>query len=133
MRTGCFFEVSNLGRVSIARSAPRTYRNYKVYKPLQPGTWFRSVDYDEYYRLYQEILAKLDPQKCWDEIHELTGNDEPTLLCWERTPLTVSNWCHRRMVAHWFEEKLGHVVPEANQGNIDAQGKATAQLGMALS
>ncbi|MCL6442574.1 MAG: DUF488 domain-containing protein, partial [Alicyclobacillus sp.] len=34
--------------------------------------------------------------------------ENAVLLCYEKH----NDWCHRRMVADWFEKELGVVVPE---------------------
>ncbi|MEZ5846502.1 MAG: hypothetical protein R3C70_07110 [Geminicoccaceae bacterium] len=101
---------------------------FRIFRGLAPGGWFRSVGPQVYVeRYFGEILAKLDPKKTFDQLHALAHPHEPVLLCWEKAPLSVgddwwkmpgphdfSNWCHRRMVARWFEENLGVSVPEFN-------------------
>jgi hypothetical protein len=37
---------------------------------------------------------------------------EPVMLCFEKPPFTVTNWCHRRMAAAWLERELGIEVNE---------------------
>lgn len=114
MKTSCW-DYKGLGRVAICRSTPRggAPAGYRMFKALAPGAWFNTTAKPEYERLYQdEILGKLDPQKVWDDLHKLTGGAEPVLLCWEKPPLTETNFCHRRMVADWFENALGVFVPE---------------------
>jgi len=49
----------------------------------------------------------LDAKTIWFELHALVAPHEPVLFCWERPPLTKSNWCHRSMVAAWFKRHLG--------------------------
>ena len=127
MKTADFFQYQDVGRISIARSAPRGMRGFNVYKKLAPGSWFRSASYDEYVRRYSAQLAELDPQGTWDHLVNIAGPHEPVLLCWEQTPLTADNWCHRRMVARWFQEQLGHEVEEIGQGMVDAMGKPLNQ------
>jgi hypothetical protein len=62
-----------------------------------------SVEPAEYLKRYAEILDALDPQATWDRLHELAGEAEPVLLCWERPLFRMpGNWCHRRLVAGWF-------------------------------
>jgi Protein of unknown function, DUF488 len=114
MKTACFKTYTGPGRISIARYAPRDApAGYRVFKRLAPGKWFNSVNRPEYERLYNlEILGQLDPQEVLDQLIELGGGAEPILLCWEKPPFSVNNWCHRRMVADWFEKKLGISVPE---------------------
>ena len=114
MKTASFKTYTGLGRISIARYAPRDApAGYRVFKRLAPGKWFNSVSRPEYERLFQlEVLGPLDPQQTLDELITLAGGTEPVLLCWEKPPFHATNWCHRRMVADWFKQKLGIDVPE---------------------
>jgi hypothetical protein len=114
MKTASFFTYAGPGRISIARFAPRgTPAGFRTFRALAPGPWFNSVERDEYVQRYDaEILSRLDPQETFDRLHELAGEAEPVLLCWERPPLTAENWCHRRIVAEWFQDRLGVAVPE---------------------
>lgn len=113
MKTASFFEYGGLGRISIARWAPRkTPAGFRIYRPLAPGVWFNKVTRPEYERLYADQLGLLDAARTWEELHTLADGSEPVLLCWERSPFTDTNWCHRRLVAHWFERSLGVEVPE---------------------
>lgn len=116
MKTGSFYLYSGPGRISIARTAPRRVAaGFRIYRALAPGTWLFDPVYKDYAtyreRYCREILAPLDPQKVWDELHVLANGHEPVLLCHEhlRKP---GEWCHRRMVAEWFEQVLGVTVPE---------------------
>ncbi|EBW6363816.1 hypothetical protein DPU24_24020 [Salmonella enterica subsp. enterica serovar Oranienburg] len=110
MKTSCFSLYKGDGRISIARYAPRnTPTGYRIYSKLAPGTWFNSVSEAKYNELFKnEILARLDPQRTWDELHAMTGGYEPVLLCWERP----GEFCHRHLVAGWFERELGVTVSE---------------------
>ena len=113
MKTASFFTYTGPGRISIARWAPRnTPAGFRVYRPLNPTAPMLKLDRAEYEPLYLAILAGLDPRQVWDNLHRLAGDAEPVLLCWERPPFTVTNWCHRRMVADWFEQALDVEVPE---------------------
>lgn len=99
------FRYTGPGRISIARRAPRGHpTGYRIYGALAPGSWFMSVSKEEYKRLFAAQLAALDPQVVWGELHALANNEEPVLMCWENTPLTESNWCHRTLVAEWFKK-----------------------------
>ena len=112
MRTSCFKTFKGAGGVSIARSAPRSFKG-PSFRDLAPGPWFKSVDRARYEELYRaEILAKLDPAMVWEELHALAGGAEPVLLCWEKPPLAGENFCHRRLAAEWLESALGESVPE---------------------
>jgi hypothetical protein len=44
---------------------------------------------------YNKILQNLNPQKVYDELCEIAGNNEPVLLCWE----VANEPYHRRRVA----------------------------------
>lgn len=61
----------------------------------------------DYNVAYAALLAKLDPQKTYDELSALGGPDA-VLLCWEG----FNARCHRRWVAEWLEQHLMIVVPE---------------------
>jgi hypothetical protein len=114
MKTSCYFVHQGQGRISIARFAPRgTPAGYGEFRPLAPGPWFNKVTKEEYRELYfKEVLGRLDPKRTFDALGEIAGDAEPILLCWERPPLTETNWCHRRLVAEWFKDTLGISVPE---------------------
>jgi hypothetical protein len=116
MRTASYFTYSGSGRIGITRGAPRGISGYRMEGAVAPGPWFKSVGAAEFCALYrQEILAKLDPMQIWNRLHELAEGAEPVLLCYERPPFTMTNFCHRRLVAEWFEREMGVEVPEAGQ------------------
>lgn len=111
MKTACFFTYRGLGRISIARTAPRnTPAGFRVYRALTPGIWFKEVDWPTYTSLYDEQLSQLDPRKVWADLHQIAGGAEPVLLCWER--LDEGKMCHRHLVADWFQNTLGESVSE---------------------
>ena len=113
MQTSSFFLYAGPGRVSIARFAPRnTPAGFRIYKPLAPGPWFNTASYADYLNLYTAQLDLLDPQSVWDQLHVLAGGADPVLLCYEKPPFTSHNFCHRRMVADWFQLTLGKSVTE---------------------
>ena len=114
MQTSCFDLYDGPGRISIARFAPRKApAGYRICRELAPGEWFNRVDIDEYRaRYFREILDQLDPKLMYERLGKLAGGAEPVLLCWEKPPFTRENFCHRRLVADWFERALGIEVPE---------------------
>jgi uncharacterized protein YeaO (DUF488 family) len=64
---------------------------------------------ERYYTFrYFNQLRLLDPQQVWDELHEIAAGYEPTILCYEGE----GKFCHRRLVAKWFEVELGYNVEE---------------------
>jgi hypothetical protein len=116
MKTSCFYLYSGEGRISIARTSPKhVLDGLKYYPALAPGKWLFDAAYKDYAtyreRYFSEILDPLDAQKVWDELHTLASGHEPVLLCHEHL-LKSGDWCHRRMVAEWFEQALGVPVPE---------------------
>ncbi len=115
MKTSSFNQYSGVGRISIACYAPSwAKRGFKIYPKLNPKReWLKIYDKALYTKLYtEEILSKLDAQTVWDELHVLAHPYEPILLCWERPPFNDRNFCHRRIIAEWFEKELGKKVPE---------------------
>jgi len=133
MQTSNFWNFTGPGRIIISRGFPRNLgEGYRIYRALNPGPWFNDPDLksseakfrDRYFR---EILKPLDAQKVYDHLHQLVKGHEPVLLCWEKDPTQPDEWCHRRMVADWFEDQLGVKVPEfvpakkakaSNQGSL---------------
>lgn len=113
MKTGSFQTYQGPGRVSIARYPPRgTPAGFRVFKTLAPGRWFNSVTRERYEELFAAQLAALDAREVFATLEALGGGHEPVLLCWERPPFTATNWCHRRLVAAWFESELQVKVEE---------------------
>ena len=109
MLTGSFFTTAGLpGRISIARWAPKGFRELPKFSPLAPGPWFKSVDHETYRRLYAEQLAKLHPGSTREVLHRLADGHEPIILCWE----PPGRFCHRRLVAEWFAASLQVEVHE---------------------
>jgi len=106
--------------VAISRSQPRGWTGH-AYEPLAP-TWrllaeakSGEIDEEEYIRRYrEEVLSKLDPGRVFNDL-----GDDAVLLCWENS----GAFCHRRLVAEWFEEKLGVPVPEVGEEGADDRGQ----------
>jgi uncharacterized protein (DUF488 family) len=58
----------------------------------------------EFERLYRKyVLSPLDPARVAADLGEAA-----VLLCFEKD----GDFCHRQIVARWFEESLGISVPE---------------------
>ena len=122
MKTASFYTYTGPGRISIARYAPRsTPAGYRQYRALAPDADMLKMTQALYLPRYAAILERLDPQQVWDDLHHLAGDQEPVLLCWERPPFTASNWCHRRLAADWFQDRLGVEVPEWSVSPIQGQ------------
>ena len=88
--------------VSIALWPPRAYRG-RLYPLLSPSRVMLNEDEATYREAYQKILDRLAPRKVYQELGE-----DAVLLCWEKP----GEFCHRRLVAEWFERELGVEVLE---------------------
>lgn len=105
-----YFAISSLlpNAVSIALKAPRFYRG-RVYRALAPTSDILNEyrvggNVDIYITRYiDEVLGILDPKQVYEELGE-----DAILLCWEGR----DKFCHRRLVAEWFEHALKIEVPE---------------------
>jgi len=113
MKTSNFKTYTGEDGIAICLYPPLDWRG-GVFPSLAPSrqTFFAKkadeideVEYEKRYR--EETLSKLDPAK----IHEtLKGR---VLLCWE----PAGEFCHRRIIASWIQEKLGIEVPEWKKGD----------------
>ena len=90
----------------------------KVHRALAPRRNMLKLAYHEYRPQFFHILSRLDAQAEWVTLHKIAEGHEPVLLCFEHPPFSLNNWCHRRMVAEWFEKELGHQVEELGHGMI---------------
>ena len=88
--------------VAISVGRPRWYKG-RVESRLCPTWAMLKMSAPEYDRLFDAILAQLDPRSVYDAL-----GDNAVLLCWEKPPFR----CHRRRVAQWLEDHLGVVIPE---------------------
>jgi hypothetical protein len=114
MKTASHFTFFGAGRISISLGSPRGLpAGYRIFKVLAPKREWMNAPRELYIpRFRAEVLAPLDPQQVWDKLHELANGAEPVLQCFEKPPFTVENFCHRRLVAEWFGDRLGHEVLE---------------------
>lgn len=116
MKTSNFANIANLVK------AKETYASISLYPP----SWYVGHDlkslaptpelFHAHSRLTQEqykdryindVLSKLDPVKTYENICNRFG-ENLVLLCFEKP----GEFCHRRLVAAWFEENLKIEVPE---------------------
>ena len=107
MKTSYFAKYKFEDGVSIARKPPNWFKGSK-YPELYPS-WDMIVEYKKngdkqaYTRAYyKQVLDKLNPDKVWADLKD------NTLLCWEKS----GEFCHRRLVAAWLNEKLGEKIEE---------------------
>jgi hypothetical protein len=101
--------------VCIAVGKPFWWKG-RNYPALAPTRAMLKMSSEDYLILYNEILAKLDPEKVVEEL-----GDGAILLCYE----AAGKKCHRRYVASWVEMHTGLIVPEwseAGQMSFDFAG-----------
>lgn len=66
------------------------------------------IDEIEYIEQYTKlVLDPLSPEEIYRDLIDTYGEDV-TLLCYEKPP----KFCHRHIVALWFENSLGVDIPE---------------------
>lgn len=111
MKTTNFATARNLkggNIVSIALKSAREFHG-REYRKLAPPWWILSAyrenhDEAEYVRNYQRhVLDKLNAGLIYQEL-----GDDAILCCYERK----GEFCHRRLVAAWFQKELGIEVAE---------------------
>ncbi len=95
--------------ISISVMFPRFSKiKYASYKELGPTYTMLKMSLDDYDRLFQEILGKLDPVKVHTHLTNLSQGKDIVLLCYEKD----LNDCHRKQVGEWLEKKLQIKVDE---------------------
>jgi len=98
----------NANAVSIAFISPKWFSGRR-YEKLAPKYWLLKKfkeDLDEQFYIehyYSEVLNRLDPQEVYNEL-----GPDCILLCWEKS----GKFCHRHLIAKWFNECLGIEVSE---------------------
>lgn len=112
MKTGYFANERNyegMRKISIALYPPRGWHGEQC-KWLMPSSVLLNnyktgrCSKEEYERIFHKQLELIDADKLFDVL----GNNT-VLLCYEKP----GAFCHRRIVAAWFEEQLGIKVEEA--------------------
>ena len=65
---------------------------------------------EDYVRIYNEQLSKLNAKVIYSRLMQMTGGKEPILMC----HCGKEYFCHRHLVAEWFKKELGISVTEYN-------------------
>jgi hypothetical protein len=93
--------------VAISQGVPKWYTGAR-YLPLAP-TWemVKMKDMVKYTTMYIDILSKLIAEEVRAKL------EGSILLCWEKP----GEFCHRRLVAQWIQDKTGLYVPEFGVDN----------------
>ena len=115
-------ELADLAAVPIAisRGKPRwrlPYR-YRVLGQLAPSREVFSIeDPDEFTAAYLAQLDELGAEKAVSDLARIGtehGGRPLVLLCFE----APGEFCHRRILADWLEERTGVMVPELGPGIV---------------
>jgi uncharacterized protein (DUF488 family) len=94
--------------VCIAIGTPKWFSGLN-YKAVSPHGFMLSLSEEKYREEYRKILRGLSAEKVVSDIKTITGNAKKVaLLCYEKP----GEFCHRRMLAYWFEKELGIEVKE---------------------
>lgn len=126
--------------VAISIGVPKGWigKRYLKLAPPKNMLYASKEDFDSF---YFSKLEAMDAQQVYNELIDRFG-DEVILLCWEAPNIR----CHRRIVAEWFETKLGIIVPEfgfersaikpyaqmlrKGEKPVDIENRAPMQLGL---
>ena len=110
MHTSYFGNIKNLPKgktVAISQGVPGWYKGQRFLELAPSWDIVRLADPDTFNQCYAAILAKLTPGRTYETIEAMVGGGA-ILLCWEKP----GEFCHRRIVAQWFEDTIGIQVPE---------------------
>ncbi len=120
MKTGYFGKVKSYPKdkgykfVSIARF--NKFWKGETFKLLAPPAEIIKLEDEALYTklYYEQVLNNFNPQ----EIYKQLG-DNTVLLCYEKWEdiKNKKTFCHRRVVAKWFEDNLGVKVEELDNDN----------------
>lgn len=117
MKTSSFKLHRNLQLgISIAIKHPNWFKGL-CYPDLYPKKdflfkYFKDRNKEIYIDKYNKIiLSTLDPWKVYTDLKD------NVLLCWE----SPGEFCHRRLVANWLNEKIGVTVPELSLEKLNNQ------------
>ena len=123
MKTGYFKQIEDnltLGYVSISLYPSKNKNVFYEFKSLVPN-WkllemykSKQLSDSEFEKEYLEQLNNLDAKTIFEQINFLTGDKEPILM----THGNKSSFCHRHILAKWFEEKLEVEIEEFKIGMV---------------
>lgn len=89
--------------VSVSRGNPKGVLPDMAMPFLAPTWNMMKMSAANYNESYRKILESANPEQVWEFLP-----DKAALMCFEKHP----QWCHRRMLAEWLEEKLGVEITE---------------------
>ena len=123
MKTGYFKQIDNnlvLGYVSISLYPSKNKNVFYEFKSLAPN-WklvemlkSKQISEDYFEKEYLLQLKNLNAKTIFEQINFLTGDNEPILM----THGNKSSFCHRHILAKWFEDELGVEIDEFKTGFV---------------
>jgi hypothetical protein len=105
MKTSCYKHYKKADGVAISIYPPEGFRG-KHYPKLAPtkkalDRYRKDGNKKAYIKSYEkDVLSKLNPEQVWEELKD------NTILCYEPS----GEFCHRHLVAEWFERELDEFV-----------------------
>ena len=95
--------------ISISVQFPRYSKiKYPTYALVAPTYAMLKMSNEDYYKIFDQMLAKLDPKTVYHDLRRLSQDQDIAILCYEAD----INQCHRKRVGEWLNEKLGIEVKE---------------------
>ncbi|OUW77355.1 MAG: hypothetical protein CBD72_01145 [Flavobacteriaceae bacterium TMED212] len=123
MKTGYFNQIDNdltMGYVSISLYPSKNKNVLYEFKSLVPN-WkllemhkSKQLSDNHFEKEYLIQLNSLDANTIFEQINFLTGDYEPILM----THGNKTSFCHRHILAKWFEEKLEVEIEEFKTGLV---------------
>jgi hypothetical protein len=102
--------------ISLPNPAYSRYSRWPYLAELAPTREYLKSPYDVYKPQYlaqlDRLSADIDRKLGWIEAE----HGALVLLCFEKRPDNITEWCHRRLFAEWYQERTGIIVPEVGAG-----------------
>ena len=123
MKTGCFKNIEdekNNGFISISLYPSNNDFVKYEYKSLAPN-WklfenlkSKKITEEKFIQTYSEQLNSLNPSMVFEDLQTMVSGFEPILM----TNGTKKKFCHRHLVANWFENNLNLDIEEYKVGKV---------------
>ena len=123
VKTGCFKQVNDghiNGYVSISLYPSKNDFINHEYKSLAPNWKLlenlnkKKITEDQFIKSYKEQLLSLNVNTVYDDLNNLVTGFEPIIM----TNVSKKKFCHRHLVAEWFENELGIIIEEYKIGMV---------------
>ena len=100
---------SGIFAICVAIGKPR-YLNLPQMINVAPTRYMLSdaCSYEEYLKLYDQILARQNAYQVVRQIESLSGGRDVALCCYEKP----GDFCHRHILAKWITDNTGIEVKE---------------------